>query len=51
MPEKTLNEMLEEIQDEAKHRDGDVEWIIGIVDTYNHLFGTDYNFVDFLPGD
>jgi len=48
MPEKTLNEMLEEIRDEAKHRDGDAEWI---VDAYNHLFGTDYNFVDFLPGD
>lgn len=37
---ETLREMLEEIRAEARERDGDAEWI---VDTYNHLFGTDYD--------
>ena len=38
--------MLQEIQNEANIQDvvGDTEWI---VDTYNHLFGTDYNINDY----
>jgi len=48
MVKKTLDEMLKEIQDETNHRNGDAEWI---VDAYNHLFGENYDFVDFLSGD
>ncbi len=43
---ETLQDMLEEIRQEslARMAENDAEWI---VDTYNHLFGTNINIEDY----